>query len=111
MSTNLLNFFKRRNSLKETTDIEKQVDDMRIKIVSDTIKISESEADIIVRIVCDEMKKDTLHTGSIIAQLIAEKIKNISAVQVESDDGKEWLIKASNNPLSLLVKLDKTEDV
>lgn len=106
MKINFLGFFTRGNKRKdEKTDIVRQVDDMQFKIVSDTIKVSEIEADMIVKIIRDEMEKVTLHTGYTIAQRISEEVnrKKICTANVNGGtDGKEWLIKVSNNPLEFI---------
>ena len=73
--------------------------------MSDTIKVSEIEADMIVKIIRDEMEKVTLHTGYTIAQRISEEVnrKKICTANVNGGtDGKEWLIKVSNNPLEFI---------
>lgn len=105
MKTDLLGFFTRANKRKdEKTDIVMHVDDMQFKIMSDTIKVSALEADMIVKIICDEMEKVTLYTGYTIAQRISEEVnKKICTAHVNGGtDGKEWLIKVSNNPLEFI---------
>ncbi len=107
MKTNFLRFFTKGNKRKdEKTDIVMQADDMKFKIVSDTIKVSELEADMIVKIICDEMKEVTLRTGYTIAQRISEEVnrKKICTAHVNDGgiDGKEWIIKVSNNPLEFI---------
>lgn len=106
MKTDFLGFFTRANKRKdEKTDIVMQVDDMQFKIISDTIKVSALEADMIVKIIRDEMEKVTLYTGYTIAQRISEEVnrKKICTAYVNGGtDGKEWLIKVSNNPLEFI---------
>lgn len=106
MKTNFLSFFTKGNKRKdEKTDIVMKVRDVQFKIMSDTIKVSELEADMIVKIICDEMKKMTLYTGTIIAQRISEEVnrEKICTAHVNGGtDGKEWLIRVSNNPLEFI---------
>lgn len=106
MKTNFLSFFTKGNKRKdEKTDIVMKVGDVQFKIMSDTIRVSKLEADMIVKIICDEMKKVTLYTGTVIAQRISEEVnrKKICTAHVNGGtDGKEWLIKVSNNPLEFI---------
>ena len=106
MKINFLSFFTKDNKRKdEKTDIVMQVGDVQFKIISDTIKVSALEADMIVKIVCDEIKKVTLCTGNVIAQWILEEVnrKKICTAHVNGGvDGKDWLIIVSNNPLEFI---------
>lgn len=106
MKTNFWGFFTRGNKRKdEKTDIVRQVDDVQFKIMSDTVKVSILEADMIVKIICDEMKQVTLYTGNVIARRISEEVnrKKICTAYVNGGtDGKEWLIRVSNNPLEFI---------
>ena len=106
MKSNFLGCFTRNQTRKnEETEIVEQVGDIQFKIVSDTVSISPLEADHIVKIVCDELEKVTLHTGQFIAMRITEEVnrKKICTAQVSrGTDGKEWLIKVSNNPLEFI---------
>lgn len=88
---------------RKETNIVKRVNDMKFHILSDTIKVSSAEADEIIKIICDELKDVTRHTGSIIAEKISAVNSKISATDVNGGtDGKEWLIKVSNNPLEFI---------
>lgn len=106
MKSKFLGLFTRGNKRKdEKTDIVRHVDDMQFQIMSDTIKVSASEADMIVNIICDEMKKVTLRTGYTIAKRISEEVnrKKIYTAHVNGGtDGKKWLIRVSNNPLEFI---------
>ncbi len=102
MKSKFLGLFTRNSKRKdEKTNIVRQVDDIQFKIISNTVEVSEPEADMIVKIVCDELEKVTLYTGYIIAMRISEEVnrKKICTAHVNGGaDGKKWLIKVSNNP-------------
>lgn len=106
MKTNFLSFFTTGNKRKdEKTDIVRQVDDVQFKIMSDTVKVSALEADMIVKIICDEMKQVKLYTGNVIARRISEEVnrKKICTAHVNGGtDGKKWLIRVSNYPLEFI---------
>ena len=106
MKNNFLGFFTKGNKREdEKTDIAKQVDNLQFKIMSDTVKVSDIEANMIVKIICEEMKKVTSYTGDVIARRIVEEVdrKKICKANVDGGiDGKEWLIKVSNNPLEFI---------
>lgn len=80
-------------------------DDICIKIVSDTIKVSGTVARKIEEIVREELcQVITLKTGYFIARRIVYEVdKKICAVDVDGgSDGKNWLIKVSSNPLEFI---------
>ena len=88
---------------RKETNIVRRVKGMKIHIISDTIKISNAEADEITKIICDELQDVTGHTGLIIAGKISAVNSKISATDVNGGtDGKEWFIKVSNNPLEFI---------
>lgn len=105
MQLKLLGFFRRKPKEKErmNTAIVKMAGDRKFEIMSDTVQISDDEANKIVEIVCSELNKTLTHiTGYTIARRIGEEISpdKICATSVNGGtDGKEWLIKLSNNPL------------
>ncbi len=104
MQLNLLVFFRRKPKEKDrmNTTIIKIVGDRKFAIWSDTVQISDDEANKIVEIVCSELNKKPTHiTGYTIAKRIANEISpdKICATSVNGGTyGKEWLIKLSNNP-------------
>lgn len=106
MRINFLDFFRRRKKRKdEKKVIVMQVNHMQFKIMSDTIEVSKVEADMIVKIICDEMKEVISQTGYFIAQRIVEEVNGEKICTADVDggtDGKEWLIKVSNNPLEFI---------
>ncbi|MCI8273459.1 MAG: hypothetical protein HFJ55_05200 [Clostridia bacterium] len=102
MKGNFFGIFTRNNERgNEKTEIVRQVNNIKFKIVSDTIGVSADEADMIIKIICDELKEVTSFTGKIIARRISEEVnrKKICTAHVNGGtDGKEWLIKVSDNP-------------
>lgn len=91
---------KKRDRQHERTDIVKQVNGIHVKILSDTITLSDLEAGKIAQIICDELKKGS-RKGYIFAKRISEEVnrEKICTADVKGGpDGKEWLIKVSNNP-------------
>lgn len=105
MGFSFLSFLIKNNKRKERTNIAKQVDDIHFKIISDRIEISDSEADMIIKIICDELKNVTHHTGYVIAKRISEEVNKakICAADVNGEtDGKNWLIQISSYPLEFI---------
>ena len=100
---NFLRLFTKRQNAK--TDIVRQRGDTQFKVISDRVKISELEADMIINIACEELKNVTSRTGYVIAKRISEEVnrKKICTAYVNGgNDGKKWLIRVSNNPLEFI---------
>lgn len=107
----ILRILKKRRKQKcgkgdKKTKIKRTIDGISFTILfTGTITNIEAEVDNIVKVVQEELKNVDNGTGSRIARRVVEKSVNpeICTAQVDGgDNGTEWLIELSNNPLEFI---------